>query len=60
MRSRIEKMIDEGYRVHHETIEERDKFKNMRFALSQLEHEFFNNPREDGTYPDKPAHLKDN
>jgi len=52
MRSRIEKMIDEGYRVHHETIEERDKFKNMRFALSQLEHEFFNNPREDGTYPD--------
>ena len=58
-RNRIENMIDEGYRVHLPTEEDRDHLKNMRLALSNLEVSYFSTQREDGSYPEKPDYLRD-
>jgi len=54
----IEKMIDEGYRVHITTKEDTEKFLKMKFALSELERNYYFTPREDGTYPKLPEHLQ--
>lgn len=54
----IEKMIDEGYRVHITTKEDTEKFFKMKFALSELERNYYFTPREDGTYPKLPEHLQ--